>query len=71
MADIFLGMLKLLTKWKPDWLYVAMPCIYLVVGFSTIFHFGTPTGYGAGTLFLTAALLIWKMRKGNRPSKIQ
>jgi len=69
MADIFLNMLKLLTKWKPDWLYDAMPYIYLVAGLATIFHFGTPAGYGAGALLLIATLLIWIMRKENRSFK--
>ena len=66
MADIFLKLLKALTKWKPDWLYKAMPYIYSVSGLATILHFGTPAGYGAGSLLLIAALLIWKMRKENR-----
>lgn len=69
MADIFLNMLKLLTKWKPDWLYDAMPYIYLVAGLATIVHFGTPAGYGAGAFLLIATLLIWIMRKENRSFK--
>ena len=66
MADIFLNMLKLLTKWKPAWLYEAMPYVYSLAGLAAILHFDTPAGYGAGTLLLFAALLIWKMRKENR-----
>jgi hypothetical protein len=66
MADITLNMLKLLTKWKPDWLYEVMPYIYSVAGLAAILHFGTPAGYGAGALLLVASLLIWIMRKENR-----
>ena len=66
MADITLNMLKLLTKWKPDWLYEVMPYIYSVAGLAVILHFGTPAGYGAGALLLMAAFLIWIMRKENR-----
>ena len=66
MADIFLNLLKTLTKWKPDWLYEAMPYIYSAAGIAAIFHFDTPAGHGAGILLLFAALLIWKMRKDNR-----
>ena len=66
MADITLNMLKLLTKWKPDWLYEVMPYIYSVAGLAAILHFGTPVGYGAGALLLMAAFLIWIMRKENR-----
>ena len=71
MAEIFLNLLKLLTKWKPDWLYKAMPYIYSVAGLVTILHFGSPAGYGAGALLLFAALLIWKMRKDNRSLSTQ
>lgn len=66
MADLTLNMLKLLTKWKPDWLYEIMPYIYSVAGFAAILHFGTVAGYGAGALLLVASLLIWIMRKENR-----
>ena len=69
MVDIVLSMFKLLTKWKPDWLYEATPYIYSVTGLGTIFHFGAPAGYGSGALFLTAAFLIWKMRKESRSFK--
>jgi hypothetical protein len=59
-------MLELLIKWKPDWLYQAMPYIYSLAGLATIYHFNTPLGYGAGALLLVAACLIWMMRKENR-----
>jgi len=66
MTDLFLNMLKLQTKWKPDWLYEAMPYIYLVAGVAAILHFDAPAGYGSGALLLSATLLIWKARKENR-----
>ena len=66
MSDLFLNMLKLLTKWKPDWLYEAMPCIYSVAGLAAIIYFDMPTGYGSGALLLFAAILIWMKRKGSR-----
>jgi len=66
VTDIFLNMLKILTKWKPDWLYEAMPYIYSLAGLAAILHFDTPAGYGAGVLFLFSALLIWMKRKENR-----
>ena len=64
--DIVLNMLKLLTRWKPDWLYEAMPYVYLVTGLATIFYFGSTAGYVSGTLFLIAVLSIWIMRVENR-----
>jgi len=59
-------MLELLIKWKPDWLYQAMPYIYSLAGLAAIYHFDTPPGYGAGALLLLAACLIWMARKENR-----
>lgn len=66
MADIFLKLLMLLAKWKPAWLYEVMPIIYMLAGFAAFFYFDSLVGYGAGTLFLIAALLIWAMRLENR-----
>jgi nitrate reductase gamma subunit len=59
-------MLKILTKWKPDWLYEAMPYVYSVAGIAAILYFDTPAGYGAGVLLLFATFLIWMKRKENR-----
>ena len=66
MFDICSSMLKLFIKWKPDWLYEAMPSVYGVTGIVTIYYFGTPVGHGAGALLLTAALMIRVKRKEHR-----
>jgi len=66
VADIFLNILKLLTKWKPGCLYETMPYIYSVAGLVAILYFDIPAGYGSGALLLFSALLIWKMRKEYR-----
>ena len=66
MADIFLRLLKLLTKWKPEWLYEVMPFIYMLAGFVVIYHFDTAIGYGAGALLIIAAFLIWALRFDHR-----
>lgn len=55
--------------WLPDWLYEALPFLYLAAGFAAIFHFDTPAGYGVGALLLLAALLIFKMRMDYRTFK--
>lgn len=62
MADMFLRLLVLLSKWKPEWLYEVMPFVYLFTGFVVIYHFDSVAGYGAGALLLMAAFLIWAMR---------
>jgi nicotinamide riboside transporter PnuC len=67
--DIVLNMLKLLTRWKPDWLYEVIPYIYMVAGLATIFYFDSTAGYVSGTLFLVAVFFIWIKRKENRSFK--
>lgn len=69
MADIFLRLLVLLTKWKPDWLYEVMPFVYLFAGLAVMYQFNSLAGYGAGALLLIAAFLIWIMRIEYRTRK--
>ena len=69
MLEICSSMLKLFIKWKPDWLYEAMPCVYSVAGIVTIYSFGSSVGHGAGALLLTAALMIWMKRREHRSFK--
>jgi len=69
VIDIFSNLLKVIAKWKPDWLYELMPYIYSMSGIAAIFYFDTVAGYGAGGLLLLAAALIWKMRKDHRSFK--
>jgi hypothetical protein len=66
MLEIISSLLKVLAKWKPDWLYELMPYIYTLAGIAAIFHFDTVAWFGAGILLLLAAALIWKMRKDHR-----
>jgi hypothetical protein len=69
MFDIILNMLKLSTRWKPDWLYEAMPYVYLLAGLATILYFDSPTGYGSGALLLVAVLMIGITRTRHRTFK--
>lgn len=55
--------------WLPDWLYEALPFVYVAGGLATISHFDTPAGHGAGALLLFAALVILKMRNDYRNFK--
>ena len=66
MLDILSSMLRLFTMWKPNWLYEAMPYVYLDAGLATIYYFDMLLGYGSGILLLIAAFLIWIKRKENR-----
>jgi hypothetical protein len=64
--DIVLNLLKLLIKYQPDWLYEAMPYLYLVTGVVVILYFDSTAGYVSGTLFLVAVASILVMRRHNR-----
>ena len=69
MDDTYIRLRKSPTIWWPDWLYESMPFVYAVTGLATICHVDTPVGYGAGALFLLAALVILKMRNDYRNLK--
>lgn len=64
--DMILNLLKLLTKWKPDWLYEAIPYLYLVTGVMTMLYFNSTAGYVSGGLFLVAVASILVMRIQHR-----
>jgi hypothetical protein len=67
--DMILNLLKLLTKWKPDWLYEAIPYLYMVTGVVTILYFNSPAGNFSGALFLVAVASILIKRKQHRTFK--
>jgi prolipoprotein diacylglyceryltransferase len=67
--DMMLNLLKLLTKWKPDWLYEAMPYLYMVTGLVTMLYFDSTAGYVSGALFMVAVLAIGLMRIEHRSLK--
>ena len=52
-----------MIKWKTDWLYQAMPFIYLIAGVVALIYVDTPPGYVAGALLILTACLIWMKRK--------
>ena len=64
--DMILNLLKLLVKWKPDWLYEAMPYLSLVTGVVVMLYFNSTAGYVSGTLFIVAVASILVMRIQNR-----
>jgi uncharacterized membrane protein len=69
MIEILFGIIRLLTRWKPDWLYESMPYIYMVSGIATMLYFDIPVGYWSGVLLVVAAVLIMLMRIENRALK--
>jgi hypothetical protein len=69
MIEILFGMIRLFTKWKPDWLYESMPYIYMVSGVAAMLYFDIPIGFWSGVLLVVAAVLIMLMRIENRSFK--
>lgn len=69
MIEILFGMIRLFTKWKPDWLYESMPYIYMVSGVAAMLYFDIPIGFWSGVLLVVAAVLIMLMRIENRVFK--
>ena len=57
--DRVLNLLKLLTKWKPDWLYEAMPCLYLVIGLVVMLFLVQPPVMSQGPCSLSPLGLSW------------
>jgi hypothetical protein len=47
----------------PDWLYKALPFIYVVTGALAVCNGKDFTGQCSGALLIFAALLIWTLRK--------
>jgi hypothetical protein len=55
-----------MIRLKPDWLYQAMPFIYLLLGVAAVIYVDTPLGYVTGALLMLTACLIWMKRKTNQ-----
>ena len=52
--------------WLPNWLYRPLPLLYTIFGLLCLFYTESWMGYAAGTMLLTAALIIWKLRKTHK-----
>ena len=55
-----------MIRLKPDWLYQAMPFIYLILGVAALIYVDTPLRYVTGALLMLAACLIWMKRETNQ-----
>lgn len=51
---------------KPEWLYEALPSIYVVAGITTISNLGNTLSIVSGSLLISAGLFIWSMRRTYR-----
>jgi len=62
MFEMVFDMIRLFTRWKPDWLYELMPYLYMITGTTAILLFDTTIGHVSGLLLIIAACLIIFMR---------
>ena len=51
---------------KPDWLYEALPTIYIGAGIATIVNLGNTLSIVSGGLLISAGFFIWRMRQTYR-----
>ena len=51
---------------KPEWLYEALPSIYVIAGITTIANLGNTLSIVSGSLLISAGLYIWSMRRTYR-----
>ena len=51
---------------KPDWLYEALPYVYVLAGIATITNLGNVLSMVSGGLLVSAGLFIWWMRRTYR-----
>jgi hypothetical protein len=51
---------------KPDWLYEALPYVYVVAGIATIANLGNALSIVSGGLLVSAGVFIWWMRRTYR-----
>jgi hypothetical protein len=55
--------------YKPDWLYEALPYVYVVAGITTIANLGSTLSMASGGLLISAGVYIWWMRRAHRKNQ--
>lgn len=54
---------------KPDWLYEALPYVYVIAGIATIVSMDNALSKGSGVLLVSAGICIWWMRRSSRQNQ--
>ncbi|MEY4140215.1 MAG: hypothetical protein RLZZ371_2397 [Pseudomonadota bacterium] len=62
-------MIKLFDFHKPDWLYEALPYVYVIAGIATILSLDNALSMGSGALLVSAGICIWWMRRTSRQTR--
>ena len=50
----------------PDWLYEALPCVYLIAGIASIAKLGSALFMVSGGVLISAGVYSWQMRRKHR-----
>jgi hypothetical protein len=53
-------------SYKPEWLYEALPYLYVLAGIATIANLGNALSMFSGGLLISAGVFIWWMRRNSR-----
>ncbi|MDI1246899.1 MAG: hypothetical protein PSV24_16030 [Rhodoferax sp.] len=56
---------------KPDWLYEALPYVYVIGGVVTIVNFDSGWSNLSGGLLISAGAFIWWMRRSFRQNQVR
>jgi hypothetical protein len=54
---------------KPDWLYEALPYVYVIAGIAVIAKLGNALSIVSGGLLISAGVFIWWMRRTFRQNQ--
>jgi hypothetical protein len=56
-------------SYKPEWLYEALPYLYVLAGVVTITNLGNTLSLFSGGLLISAGVFIWWMRRSARQNQ--
>lgn len=56
----------MLRSYKPEWLYQALPYLYVLAGIATVANLGSTLSLFSGGLLISAGVFIWWMRRSSR-----
>lgn len=57
-----MGLLDIWLREQPEWLYKALPCIYLASGIATIVVLRDTMVVFSGLMLISAGAIVWFMR---------
>ena len=61
-----MGLRDIWLREKPEWLYRALPCIYVASGIATILVLRNKMAVFSGLMLISAGAIVWFMRTASR-----